>query len=94
MGKSKALNRIYLVLGERVYKACPRNGVEKMKGPLSILTMIVLVFAVVVTAEPMPSDTRFEAPGYHDFLSFDEIFNEIEGFDQEPVGAQGEFVRR
>lgn len=70
----------------------PRDEVRwDMKGPLSTLTMIVLVLTVVVTAQPVPSDTRFEEPGYTDFRSFDEIFNEIEGFEQEPVGAQGEF---
>ena len=73
-----------------IFSGSQRWGVMVMKGPLSILTMMMVVLTVVVTAQPVPSDTRFEEPGYTDFRSFDEIFNEIEGFEQEPVGAQGE----
>ncbi len=59
-----------------------------MKKMLTLIPVLMLT-VTVVPAEPLEDEARFHEPGYVELMTFDEIFNEITGFYQEPEGAQG-----
>ena len=52
---------------------------------------VSMLAVVIVTGEPIPSDERFEEPGYEDFMGLDDAFMEQDGFDQDVFDAQDEF---